>query len=193
VLALSILAVVGCIPSLTSDEEEVVGTWVPPENSWSIVEPPPDLAGQGFQVGEVPPDFRLLDQYGDEVSLWQFYGSPVVLDISTMWCAPCQELALDAQETAEDYEDVGLVYLTVLAEDADGDIAEPEELDLWAETFEIAQPVVGDPEREWSGPAVPDGVYPVVLILDPTLVVDSKVSPPTDANVRAAVDAVIGG
>ena len=52
-----------------------------------------DLAQEGFREGQVIPDMRLMDQYGDEVSAWQFYGMVIALDFSTEWCAPCQELA----------------------------------------------------------------------------------------------------
>ena len=93
----------GCIPHLYSPEDAGPWSWDPPENSWGEGGPPTGLQGEGFFQGDVVQDLRGQDQFGAEVSLWQFYGELVVLDISTMWCAPCQDLARGVQETAERY------------------------------------------------------------------------------------------
>jgi len=39
---------------------------------------------------------NVKDQFGDKVDLWDFYnddGVPVVVDVSTQWCPPCNALA----------------------------------------------------------------------------------------------------
>src|SRR5688500_8285864 len=110
ILFLSMTA--GCVPRLYTPESELVlADWEPPENSWETGAPAADLVGEGYAVGDVVPDFRLLDQHGDEVSLWQFYGSVVLLDVSTIWCGPCQDLAWDTEATWTDFRDEGFVYL----------------------------------------------------------------------------------
>ena len=51
-----------CTPHLVSGEERVSGaTWEAPENRWGVNTPPADLKGQGYAVGQVPHDFRLVD------------------------------------------------------------------------------------------------------------------------------------
>ena len=62
-------------------------------------------------IGEAVTDECVPDQNGDQVSLWQFYGNVWVLDVSTMWCAPCQKLASGLQEIVNDHEEEGFVYL----------------------------------------------------------------------------------
>ena len=103
-LVLALLA--GCVPHYTSPPDSGdtgdAWVWVPPDNDWPMSAPPEGLEGTGFDEGEVLPDFRLPDQYDQTVALWQFYGMVLVVDISTMWCGPCQNLAEDAEATYQD-------------------------------------------------------------------------------------------
>lgn len=182
----------GCVPHLTSkDNGEPTGTWSPPENSWTVGEPPSDLEGEGFAEGEYVPDFLLQDQNGDDVSLWQFYGLAIVLDISTMWCSPCQDLAEEAEATYQDYKDLGMVYITVLPEDAEGADPTVEDLQAWVDAFHLTSPVVGDPGKEFSGEAVPDDSYPMLLVIDQEMRVYEDVVPPSDAGIRDALDELL--
>lgn len=59
-----------------------------PENSWphaSEDDVPADLAGTGWSDGDIATNFTLVDQYGDEVELYQFYGSVIVVDNYAEW------------------------------------------------------------------------------------------------------------
>jgi len=46
-------------------------------------------------VGAQVPRFTAVDQYGDTVDLYDFagQGAPVVIDMGTIWCVPCRNLA----------------------------------------------------------------------------------------------------
>ena len=48
-------------------------------------------AGDGAQV----PRFLAVDQYGEEVDLYDFagHGRHVMIDMGTLWCEPCKDLA----------------------------------------------------------------------------------------------------
>lgn len=183
----------GCVPHLYTKAPPVVdGVWEAPDNGWSLAEPPADLEGEGWAEGEVPPDFRLRDQNGDEVSLWQFWGNVVVVDVSTMWCAPCRELAEHTRDTQDDYGPDGFVYVTVLQQDVDGAAPDTDDLGLWAGTYDITtSPVIGDGEATGTGGAVQFGQFPAVLVLDRGLAVRERVNPPTDENLRAAIEAAL--
>ncbi|MCO4743481.1 MAG: TlpA family protein disulfide reductase [Proteobacteria bacterium] len=190
--ALLLLFVAGCVPELTGTAVEPY-VWEAQTNTWENNEPPAELVGDGFYVGEVPDDFRLLDQHGDTVSLWQFYGSVVIVDISTMWCAPCRALAETTEEVQNEYAKDGVVYVTILAENVENEPPSHEDLNSWADAYGIvSSPVVADPEGEWSSASVQNGNYPVLLVLDRELVVQERVNPPDDPALKAALDRVLG-
>ena len=186
------LLALGCIPHLETTgtyDTDVgpVGSWEAPENRWPLATPPAALVGEGWEPGQTVPDVRVADQHGDVVSLWQFHGQVVLLDISTMWCAPCRDLAQDTQHTQESYASEGFVYLTVLQESVEGGPPILEDLNLWADNYGIDGPVVGDGDKSTAG-AVQQNQFPAVLVIGRDLTVEQRVNPPTDASVRAAIE-----
>ena len=187
--ALMLLGAMGCTPVLTSPEPALNTDWEAPENTWAFNTPPADLAGEGFHEGETVPDMRFFDQHGDEVSIWQFYGLVVVVDVSTMWCAPCAKLADEVDAVWTDYEDDGFIYLTLLPENG---LAEPpsvEDLNKWGSDHSITAPILADHDG-WSYQIVTDAAYPRVMVLDRDLAVSvARVDPADDTTIRAAIEA----
>ena len=189
-LILALLA--GCVPSLYTSDFGDEWTWEAPENTWEMVEPPEQSEVPGFYEGNIVPDFRLVDQHGDTVSMWQFYGNLVLLDVSTMWCSPCQELGKTTQETWEYYADKDFIYMTVLQENVEGEVPTLEDINSWVDSFGIEQPVLADGEKTGTGDAVVQGQYPAILVIDRDLRVLERVTEPTDAAVHAAIDKALG-
>jgi thiol-disulfide isomerase/thioredoxin len=152
------------------------------------------LGEGGFDVGQRVPDLAFEDASGSAWGFRELEGQVVLLDISTMWCSPCQDLAAHTQETQEDYEAEGFLYLTVLQENVEGYPPTPADLRTWADAFQISAPVVADggdfAERKTAG-AIKNGQYPVVLVLDREGVVADRVEPPDDASVRAAIESLL--
>lgn len=189
-------AVTGCVPHLFTEEGPVgPSTWVAPENGWTIVEPPTDLVPEGFAVGETVPDLRLADQFGDEVSLWQFHGNVILLDVSTVWCGPCQDLAEHTEDTWQTYRDQGFVYLTVLQQDIESNPPELDDILGWVDLFQITAPVLADGDLQALGAVLLVGgtaAYPGVLLIGRDLkVLIDPLETPDNATVEAAIEAAL--
>ena len=181
-----------CVPVLTSESsDETASDWEAPENAWVSATPPVDLEGEGFGVGKVAPDMRLTDQNGQEVSLWQFYGSVIVLDVSTMWCAPCQQLADEICTVQRDYEDQGFMYLTVLPQNESGAPPSLDDVNEWTDDHGICAPVLGD-DGTFGTALVPDGAFPSLSLIDRDMtMVEDRISPAEDARIRELIESLL--
>ena len=84
-----------------------------------------------------PCNFNLLDQNGENFELYDHYGSAIVLDFSAMWCGPCRNAALSAQEHYDHYLKQDLLYITVLIENVNRDPMTLEDAQQWALQSEI--------------------------------------------------------
>lgn len=62
-------------------------------------------------------DFSLVDEHGEERSLYEYRGHPVLIDLSAIWCGPCQAEADVLETLYEDYRDRGVKILSVLADE----------------------------------------------------------------------------
>lgn len=51
------------------------------------------------------PDFTVVDDQGNEVSLSSYFGKPIVLNFWASWCGPCKSEMPDFQEAYEEYGD----------------------------------------------------------------------------------------
>jgi peroxiredoxin len=115
-------------------------------NSWTTTSPPPGLAGTGYEIGNIAYDFTAKDQFGDDVSLYEFYGKTIVLDFCTIWCAACQDWSgglntqqatLNSMGYAGQYQVIELLYQNVAGTPSDqGDAI------AWANNFGLNVPVL---------------------------------------------------
>ena len=119
-------------------------------------------------------DFTAIDENGDEVHLYDLMGAPVIIDISAMWCAPCQRAAAEVQEVQDAYPE--LAYLTILIENLQGDDPTAEDLQLWEAEFRIDSAPVWGSNRDLitSNPAEIEGKlfltsWPTFYFLDAEL------------------------
>jgi peroxiredoxin len=72
--------------------------------------------------GNPAPDFTCLDQHGQQVSLSDFKGKVVYMDIWATWCGPCRSEIPSAQKLIDDFEGEDVVFLCVSVD---------EDIDAW--------------------------------------------------------------
>ena len=93
--------------------------------------------------GHTPCDFESIDSDGNVVLFSELVGSPVILDLSTMWCGPCNTAAGEIQEIQDAYPE--LSYVTILIENRSGEPPTAADVQLWEETHSITSaPVWGN-------------------------------------------------
>ncbi len=146
------------------------------------------------QVGDHPCDFSLLDQNGADWTLYDHFGSIIVLDFSTEWCGYCQRGALTIQDIQDEYAENDVILVTILIEDRYGNPASPELLTAWSTHFGIDAPVLaGSRDLLSSDPALgwPVTSYPSYFFIDRGLTLRSNQPGYSDAGLRAAIDSML--
>ena len=102
-----------------------------------------------------------------------YYGEVIVLDVSAMWCGPCQEAAWNSNSI--DVSSGGVKWITVLLENLDGEAPSVEDGQMWGDYFGIwhNEILLGSPENR-----DPEGIsgfantgWPYFLILDKDLMI----------------------
>ena len=73
-------------------------------------------------------NFEAINDLNELVTLYELEGRPFILDLSAMWCGPCQSAARDVQEIQDAYSEFDFVYLTLLIDDAQGEAPTSENL-----------------------------------------------------------------
>lgn len=119
-------------------------------NHWPSYQIPDGLQGTGHEVGDVVPNFTLKDQFGQEVSLHQFYGMAIMIEIGTAWCTGCIEGAATSQALLEHYSDACVTFITVLFQNPYGSPPTTSDLKKWADTYGIDYPILGDGAQKVS-------------------------------------------
>ena len=102
----------------------------------------------GFNPNEYACDFTFFDQNDKKVSLYDFKGKTILLDISTMWCYYCNVAAMQENEIMERYKDEDFVWVTVLVQDKKGNKPSCSDLKEWAAQYKIDQPILSGDDLE---------------------------------------------
>lgn len=127
---------------------------------------PDTLSATGNEEGDTIANLGLIDQCGEDVSLWDFAGSYRILFMTTYWCGVCRNEAEEIPERTADFLEEGLVedfsYILILSEDYNGNAPTMDEAALYDEQIEAsgfavtanpAQDVIT--ETPWDGYHLP--------------------------------------
>lgn len=128
----------------------------------------------------MPPTI-LVDQFGEEVDLHDFAGQGkyLMLDVSAIWCGPCNGLASWLSGGRDDYgyesawpeikelvESHSVFWVTILVQDLYGATPELDDIQGWYEDYEDPWvPVLADDET-WITIAP---AYPSMYLFDPDM------------------------
>lgn len=103
---------------------------------------PGEAVSQGISQGARARDFRLESLDGSKVSLSDYEGKVVVVNLWATWCPPCRAEIPDLEAAYQDHKDKGLVILGV-------NIEEPAEtVAPFVEEFEMTYPILLDSNGE---------------------------------------------
>lgn len=79
----------------------------------------------GVTEGMRPPAFDLPDLNGDQVTLADYAGKVVILDLWATWCPPCRKEIPFLVELYEEHKDDGLVVVGVGLDDGGAGVLRP--------------------------------------------------------------------
>ena len=132
-----------CSPADPADNQDTDDA---PDDVVEVVSPyHPDVNWDDCSSSENdhPCNFISFDHDDEEFDLYSQYGSLIVIDLSAMWCGPCNSAGAHAQEVQDLYIDEDLIYVTVLIEDSHANAPDLDDLQEWATAYgNTTSPVV---------------------------------------------------
>ena len=100
--------------------------------------------GRTPNVGDPAPDFTLKNLKGEQVSLSDFKGQPVLINFWATWCPPCRYEMPFIESAWQQYKDEGFVVLAV-------DVEEPiSVVQRFVDNFGLTFPILLDYKGEVS-------------------------------------------
>ena len=143
----SLLFLMSCAAELKTEKGDSVSVEA------EIVEPPEfgvnerDDCDQAA-IGSSVCDLVLLDQNEEVWRLYDHAGKIIVIDISTVWCYPCQVAGHHAQPIQDDYGD-NVVFATILVEGLTGEPTTQEDIQEWVTEHGVTTAPVLQGSREY--------------------------------------------
>ena len=119
----------------------------------------PSVSGPAGMVGQTAPVFTLHDDRGKPVSLAQYRGKVVVMNLWASWCPPCRAEMPDLQTVSREYAKAGVVVVGV----NQGESAE--RAATFARSLEIAFPIWIDDAQQYGRTYAALGL-PTTIIID---------------------------
>ena len=144
----------------------------------------PATLEEGFEVGNLAPDFTLMNDDGSEFSLSDLRGSVVFLNFWATWCGPCVGEMPHMQAIHEEYPDLEFLAVNVWDEGADVQGF----LDSNGYTFTVAVDTDGSIASLYQIEAIPQS-----YILDENgMIVFANLGSLSESAMRSAVESALG-
>ncbi len=134
------------------------------ESPTSPSPPSPPPPSYGSKVGDTAADFSAIDQRGQTISLYQYYGKVILINFSADWCGPCREEAGHLEALFQNYKARGFQIITLLISGSPAD---------WASQYKLTFPVLDDNSQTlWN--IYGEGYVPLNIILDRKMTIRYK-------------------
>lgn len=146
--------------------------------------------------GEALNDFMFVDQFGNEVTLHQFYGQVVMVDFSAGWCNPCRQAAEGAEDMYQEFKDDDVVFLHILIDDNQGS-GNPSQafIEGWTEqyglTFPVGAPENGQALNGLGRAGVYENAIPFQLVLNRDMSIAGSVTGVSEAQLRNIIEGAL--
>lgn len=101
----------------------------------------------GTRTGNIATSFTETNNQGAEFTLESLRGSVILVNFSTMWCAPCRQEASQLMELYNTYKERGLEIVQCIYQDEDGNPSDANDIGRWIQEYGITYMVVTDPDR----------------------------------------------
>ena len=145
-----VFALTSCKPKLSTDTES---TAPPPrvnDTAQRIIDDtqpePPDRSWVTWtecsqKPGDHPCNFSLMDQHETMVDLYDHHGKIIVIDLSSIWCGVCQNIATKGEDFVSDYGEENVIWVTILIDGLTYGVPPTlAEIQAWATNYNIAGP-----------------------------------------------------
>ena len=113
----------------------------------SITDYGPPLNGINISNGTGAIDFTEMDANGNDFTLSSFRGRVILLNFSTVWCAPCRREAPELVQLYSTYKGQGFEVVQCIYEKGDYSPANRDDINSWIQEFGISYTVVNDPDE----------------------------------------------
>jgi peroxiredoxin len=143
----------------------------------------------GPQVGMRAPDFALQAMDGNTYRLSELAGRPVLINYWTTWCIPCKAELPILEKLYQEYQQKGLLIISVNAIDQDSTDKVQGIIDQFSMTF----PVLLDQGSQFANlyQAI---FFPTTVLVDASGVIrEINLGDSTEAELRASLDKVLAG
>ena len=195
-----VFCIAGCKPKLTTDDSTTPPT--PQVDDSAITISPTDSDDRSWvtwetcsqKVGDHPCDFELMDQHGDMVNLYDHHDKVIVIDLSTIWCGVCNNIAKEGDEWLSDYGADNFIWLTILVDNATGDPPTLEDIQHWATVYGIEVPVlVGDRSLVDlnAETGYPVTGWPTLVVIDQEMVLQYGINGWNESVIRGWVQSLL--
>lgn len=108
------------------------------------------------------PDFTVYDPEGNAVSLSNFAGTPVIVNVWASWCGPCRRELPFFEEAAKAHEDIAFLMIDVWEEAEEGFAFAEEEgytFPVYADTDRSCEAAYGFTAIPCTILVMPDGTF----------------------------------